>query len=225
LIEETMPEETAPAEPEQPTPELTGKLHPEPVKTSFSDYAGPIVLIIIVLILDQWLKYWVKTTMFLGEERTIMDGWAKIHFIENNGIAFGGHLPGSLGKSLLTGFRIVAASGIFWYLIKLIQRGISRGLIYSGALVFAGAVGNIIDSVFYGVWFKNINTYEGGWFHGQVVDMLYFPLVRGHFPSWFPIVGTHPYEFFRPVFNLSDSSITVGILLIILFFRKDLKEL
>ena len=90
--------------------------------------------------------------MFLGEERSIIDGWAKIHFIENNGIAFGGHLPGSLGKFLLTSFRIVAASAIFWYLVKLIQRGISRGLIYSGALVFAGAVGNIIDSVFYGVW-------------------------------------------------------------------------
>ena len=163
--------------------------------------------------------------MFIGEERSLIDGWAKIHFIENNGIAFGGHLPGALGKFLLTSFRIVAASAIFWYLIRLIQRGFSRGLIYSGALVFAGAAGNIIDSIFYGVWFKNINLYEGSWFFGQVVDMLYFPIIRGYFPAWVPMVGTHPFEFFRPVFNISDSSITLGILLIILFFRKTLKDL
>ena len=192
---------------------------------TFSDYSGPIAVIIIVLILDQWLKYWVKTHMFIGEERTLIGSWAKIHFIENNGIAFGGHLPGAMGKFFLTSFRIVAASAIFWYLMRLIQRGFSRGLIYAGALVFAGAAGNIIDSIFYGVWFKNINLYEGGWFFGQVVDMLYFPIIRGHFPSWVPMVGTHPFAFFRPVFNISDSSITAGILLIILFFRKSLKDL
>ena len=225
MTEQTLPEESTTVEPEQTAPETISEQVPKSVKTSFSDYSVPIALIIFVLVIDQLLKHWVKTNMFLGDERTLIDGWAKIHFIENNGIAFGGHLPGSMGKLILTVFRIAAASGIFWYLIKLIQRGISKGLIYSGALVFAGAVGNIIDSVFYGVWFKNINTYEGGWFHGQVVDMLYFPLLRGHFPSWFPMVGTHPYEFFRPVFNISDSSITIGILLIILFFRKDLKEL
>ena len=194
-------------------------------KTDINDYIGPFVVILIVLILDQLLKHWVKVHMYLGEERTLFDGWAKIHFIENNGIAFGGHLPGSMGKLVLTSFRIVAAGAIFWYLVKLIQRHIPRGLIYSGAMVFAGAVGNIIDSIFYGVWFKDINVYQGSWFYGQVVDMLYFPLIRGNFPSWVPMVGTHPFEFFRPVFNISDSSITIGILLIILFFRKSLKEL
>jgi signal peptidase II len=195
-------------------------------KPNKSDYFGPIAVIIAVLILDQVLKIWVKTHMFLGEERTLIDGWAKLHFIENNGIAFGGKLPGDLGKFILTSFRIVAAAGIFWYLMKLVKRNVAKGLIYSGALVFAGATGNIIDSIFYGVWFHNsYSTYEGSYFFGQVVDMLYFPLIRGHFPSWVPIVGTHPFEFFRPVFNLADSSITVGILLIILFFRKSLKEL
>jgi signal peptidase II len=189
------------------------------------DYLGPIAVIVIVLALDQWLKYWVKTNMFLGEERTLMGSWARLHFVENNGIAFGGHLPGALGKFVLTSFRILAAAGIFWYLLRLIKRNISRGLIYSGALVFAGATGNIIDSIFYGVWFKNINNYDGGFFFGQVVDMLYFPILRGHFPSWVPMVAGHPYEFFRPVFNLADSSITCGILLIILFFRKKLKDL
>jgi signal peptidase II len=194
-------------------------------KPATIDYYGPIGLIVIVLFLDQLLKYWVKTHMFLGEERTLIDGWAKIHFIENNGIAFGGKLPGTSGKFILTSFRIIAAAGIFWYLMKLINRNVAKGLIYSGALVFAGATGNIIDSLFYGVWFKNINSYEGSYFFGQVVDMLYFPLVRGHFPAWVPIIGSHPFEFFRPVFNLADSSITIGILLIILFFRKSLKEL
>jgi signal peptidase II len=189
------------------------------------EYALPIVLIVVVLILDQWLKYHVKTSMFLGEERTLIGNWAKLHFVENNGIAFGGHLPGTMGKFILTSFRILAAAGIFWYLMKLIKRNISRGLVYSGALVFAGATGNIIDSIFYGVWFKNLNTYDGGYFFGQVVDMLYFPLMRGHFPAWFPVIGSHPFEFFRPVFNLADSSITCGILLIIIFFRKSLKDL
>jgi signal peptidase II len=198
---------------------------PELSKPSNIDYFGPLALIVIVLCLDQWLKYWVKTHMFLGQENTLIDGWAKIHFIENNGIAFGGRLPGTSGKFILTSFRILAAAGIFWYLLKLIKRRVSTGLIYSGALVFAGATGNIIDSVFYGVWFKNINSYEGGYFFGQVVDMLYFPLVRGHFPAWVPYIGTHQFEFFRPVFNLADSSITLGIVLIILFFRKSLKEL
>jgi len=204
---------------------LTEEVVPQIHKPSQIDYFGPITLIILVLLLDQLLKHWVKTTMFLGEERTLFDGWGKIHFVENNGIAFGGHLPGALGKLALTSFRILAAAGIFWYLMKLIQKGISKGLVYSGALVFAGATGNIIDSIFYGVWYKNINNYDGGYFFGQVVDMLYFPILRGHFPSWVPMIGTHPYEFFRPVFNLADSSITCGILLIILFFRKSLKDL
>jgi len=175
----------------------------ETKQTKSADYIIPMGMIVVVLILDQVLKHWVKTNMFLGEERTLIGSWAKIHFVENNGIAFGGKLPGEMGKLLLTVFRIIAAAGIFWYLLKLIKKNISKGLIISGALVFAGATGNIIDSIFYGVWFKSINTYEGGYFYGQVVDMLYFPLLRGHFLE----LGAHGR---RPSLRVFQASVQPG---------------
>lgn len=202
--------------------------YPQPLITPRQEpwrFYLPVLFIILLLLLDQLLKFWVKTHMQLGDEIKLAGDWAKLHFIENNGIAFGMELPGIWGKVLLTSFRIVAAVLIFMYLWKLIKRGISIGFIIAGAMVFAGAVGNIIDSIFYGVWFNNINTYLGGYFRGRVVDMLYFPLIHGILPKWLPIWGGEPYEFFRPVFNLADSYITTGILLIILFFRKSLKDL
>ena len=188
------------------------------------NYVRPVALIVLVLLADQLLKYWVKTHMELGEQRSLLGKYGYLHFTENNGIAFGLELPAPWGKLLLTIFRIVAASFIFSYLLKLIKRRVSNGLVMSGALVFAGASGNILDSIFYGVFFKN-NLYQGGWFHGRVVDMLYFPIVDTHWPKWFPFVGGSQLSFFDPIFNLADASITVGILMIIIFYRRSLKEL
>lgn len=185
----------------------------------------PIAIIFVLLLLDQIFKYWVKTNFVLGEEVILIPDWARLHFIENNGIAFGKEIPGKAGKIFLTSFRIVAATLIFIYLWRIIKKGASFGFIMAGSLVFAGAVGNIIDSIFYGVLFNDINSYSGGFLQGRVVDMLYFPLMRGHLPDWLPIWGGDYFEFFRPVFNLADSYITIGILMIILFFRDTLKKL
>ncbi|RYD82817.1 MAG: lipoprotein signal peptidase [Sphingobacteriales bacterium] len=194
-----------------------------------------IGLIILVLVLDQWLKIWIKTTFVMGEERSLIGNIGFLHFTENNGIAFGMELPGTLGKLLLTVFRIIAAVFIFAYLSRLIKKGVHQGIIYSGALIFAGAVGNIFDSLVYGKFFTEstydtIAKYDPGngysdFFHGKVVDMLYFPILKGNYPSWVPGVGGQYFEFFQPIFNIADSSITIGILLIIIFFRRHLREL
>lgn len=189
------------------------------------DFLRPVLIILLVLAIDQISKIWIKTSMFLGEEIHIFGDWFLLHFTENNGIAFGYEFAGRTGKLLLTLFRLVAAGLIFAYMLKLIKDRVSKGLVISVALIFAGAMGNIVDSLFYGVWFHDINNYEGGFFHGKVVDMLYFPLIRGQFPDWFPLWGGESFLFFRPVFNIADAAITVGVLLIIFFFRKAVKHL
>jgi len=187
----------------------------------------PLLLILLVPLVDQAIKIYVKTHFVLGEEYKIAP-WFIIDFTENNGIAFG-MFSGQNIKIFLSLFRILAVFGIGWYMWHLIKSKASQGLILSVALIFAGALGNIIDSAFYGIIF-NDPTYEvatmfpkeGGYasfLHGQVVDMFFFPVIKGHFPSWFPIWGTEEFMFFRPVFNFSDSAITVGVLLIV-FFQK-----
>ena len=164
----------------------------------------------------------------MGEEYRIAP-WFIIDFTENNGIAFG-MFSGQNIKVFLSLFRIVAVFGIGWYLKFLIGSKAHKGLVMSVALIFAGALGNIIDSAFYGMIF-NDNCFDvaklfppeggyAGFLHGKVVDMFFFPIIKGHFPSWFPIWGTEDFIFFRPVFNFSDSAITVGVLLIIFFQRK-----
>ena len=188
------------------------------------------LLIVVFLILDQVLKVWIKTHMMLGEDIPIFGDWFKIYFIENNGMAFGMELEGKWGKILLSLFRIIAICGIGWYLIDICKKKAPKGLIFSIALIFAGAMGNIIDSAFYGMVF-NDSYYQvasflpdGGayssFLHGKVVDMLYFPLIDGNFPSWFPGWGGEHFVFFRPVFNLADSYITIGVTFILLFQRK-----
>jgi signal peptidase II len=153
--------------------------------------------------------------MFLGEEHHIFGNWFIIHFTENNGMAFGLELGGGWGKLALSLFRIFAVFGIAYVLHYIIKHKYHFGLIVCVSLIFAGAIGNIIDSVFYGVFFG----YEK-LLHGRVVDMFYFPIIEGHYPQWFPVWGGEEFIFFRPVFNLADASISVGVIIIFLFQKK-----
>ena len=182
-------------------------------------YLKPLLLIFLVLLADQASKTWVKTNMYLGQEFKILGNWFIIHFTENNGMAFGLEFGGEFGKLALSLFRIVAVAGIAYALHYMIKRKYHRGLILNVALIFAGALGNIIDSVFYGV----IYDYQT-LFHGRVVDMLYFPIINGTFPSWLPVWGGETFEFFRPVFNLADAAISVGVITIFVFQKTYFKE-
>lgn len=191
---------------------------------------GAIATIIIlgVLIIDQIVKIWVKTHMYLGQEFVITD-WFRIYFIENNGMAFGMELG---SKLFLTMFRIVAVGLLIYYICRIKNRtDIKTGYIVCCALITAGAAGNIIDSVFYGMIFNNpyppevavMFPPEGGYapvFHGRVVDMLYFPLFSFYWPDWMPFVGGDYFLFFQPIFNIADAAITVGILVLIIFYSK-----
>lgn len=198
-------------------------------------YTKPISLIFIVLLIDQISKFWVKLNMTIGQDFKILGDKFLIHFIENPGMAYGMEFGGDYGKLFLTVFRIIAVSGIGYGLHYMVKNKYNRGFILNVALIFAGALGNIIDSVFYGVIFSESTFYEkavlfpegggyGSLLHGKVVDMLYFPLIEGNFPAWFPIWGGEHFLFFRPVFNIADSAISVGVVLILLFQKRYFKE-
>ncbi len=171
--------------------------------------------------------------MYLGQEHIIFD-WFRIHFTENEGMAFGMKLGGDYGKLLLSMFRIIAVGFIGYYLYTIITTHQPKGLIISISLIFTGALGNIVDSVFYGVVFSDSSMQlaavfppEGGyssWFHGRVVDMLYFPLISGYLPDWVPFWGGEYFQFFRPVFNIADVAITVGVFMILIFQKRYFKE-
>jgi signal peptidase II len=173
--------------------------------------------------------------MTLGQEFAVFDHWFLIHFVENNGMAFGFEFGGDYGKIFLSLFRVVAVFAIGWYILKLVKKDIPMGFIACVSLIFAGAIGNIIDSAFYGVIFNDsygqVSTFfpEGGGYasflHGRVVDMFYFPLFSGIYPDWIPFFGGSDYQFFRPVFNVADSSISIGIFTIIIFYRKQFNKL
>lgn len=198
-------------------------------------FTSPILIVLVVLAIDQWSKFWIKTNMFLGEEFPVLGDWFIIHFTENNGMAFGIEFGFEYGKLFLTLFRIVVVAIIGVYLFRLPRKSTSSGLLVTGSLIFAGAVGNIIDSVFYGIVFdESYNQIAsflpdgGGYaslFYGKVVDMLYFPLIDGFFPDWLPIWGGEHFVFFRPVFNVADAAISVGIASLLLFQRKFFKNL
>ncbi len=188
----------------------------------------PLLLIIGILLFDQLVKFWVKTHMYLGEEIRFAD-WAIIHFTENNGMAFGMEFGGEYGKIFLTSFRILFVVAIFFYLKKLIAEKANKLYIYCIAMVIAGATGNIIDSVFYGKIFSGSEFQIASfmpdqgyapWLHGRVVDMLYFPILSGHFPAWVPLWGGDEFVFFRPVFNIADASISISVMLMILFQKQ-----
>jgi len=182
-------------------------------------YTKPFLLAAIIIIADQLIKTWVRKHMYIGEEIHLLGERGMLHYTENNGMAFGMEFGGTWGKLFLTLFRIGAVVAIGWGLVYLIQRKYHRGLIMNVALIFAGALGNIIDSTFYGVLYQN-----GPLFHGRVVDMFYFPLISGDFPKWVPFWGGQDFVFFRPVFNLADSAISVGVVLILIYQKQYFKH-
>lgn len=184
-------------------------------KPSTAKYILPIALLLVLIALDQWIKVYVKNAFVYGEVRNLFGNWFKLYFIENNGMAFGQEWGGIIGKYFLTGFRIAVSFFGAWYLWQNIKKAAPMGLLIGIALIMAGAVGNIIDSVFYGVVFDKINAYQGGWFRGQVVDMFYAPILHGTIPSWFPFWKNEPFVFFSPIWNLADACITVGVSIII----------
>lgn len=194
---------------------------------------GRITLLVIfsVLIIDQIIKIWVKTHMYMHQRFQITE-WFEIYFTQNNGMAFGMEIFGH--KLFLTAFRIVAVALIGWYLHRIIKREFKLGYIICVALILAGAMGNIIDSVFYGVIFNDpdspqVATFVWGdgytsWFQGKVVDMFYFPIIKSSWPMWIPKIGGNPFVFFSPIFNFADAAISCGIIALLLFYSKYLNE-
>lgn len=186
------------------------------------------LLVFLILLVDQVSKIYIKTHFFINEEIKVLE-WFRIHFIENEGMAWGAVIPGEYGKLFLTLFRIVAVFGIGWWLWDSVRKKSSNYLVVAVALILAGAVGNIIDSVFYGVIFND--SYHqvatifsddpyGKWFHGEVVDMLYFPFWEGNLPEGLPIVGGKHFSFFNAIFNVADMAISTGVGILIVFNKK-----
>ncbi|NHM06041.1 lipoprotein signal peptidase [Flavobacterium sp. CYK-4] len=185
-------------------------------------------LIFLILLVDQLSKIYIKTNFVLGEEVTVFS-WFKILFIENEGMAWGTEIPGAYGKLFLTLFRLVAVTAIGYWLWDSVQKKSSTYLIVAIALILAGAFGNIIDSVFYGIIFDDSHGHLATLFsekpygkvlHGKVVDMLYFPIIDGTWPSWMPVIGGHNFKFFNAIFNIADMAISTGVGILIVFNKK-----
>jgi len=171
--------------------------------------------------------------MYAGEEISVIGSWFRIHFLENEGMAYGMAYGGSFGKILLTVFRLIALAAIGYYVSRLVKRKAPVFFIICMSMIFAGALGNILDSVFYGLLFEASDPFHpniahflpaaGGYaplLKGKVVDMLYFPILQGHYPHWLPVIGGNYYSFFNPVFNIADAAISSGVFSILIFYRK-----
>lgn len=195
------------------------------------------LVILLVIIFDQWLKIYVKLNINYGEGFDILGlPWAKIHFVENPGMAFGMEFGGFIGKYVLSSFRIIMVGVLIYILRNLIKNKEPLGLLIAFSLIIAGAAGNIIDSMFYGLIFSN-SVYHGGlaefmpevggyapFLQGRVVDMFSFPLFSGTYPDWIPRLGGRDFTFFSFIFNVADASISVGVASILLFHRKFFKQ-
>ena len=202
-------------------------------------YGMPLAIALSVLVVDQIVKFWIKLTFAYHEHHAVAGDWFYLYFIENEGMAFGISWGGETGKLLLTLFRLVAVGFIFYWLKRVVDTGAHKGLVACIALILSGALGNIIDSVFYGVIFSQSTPTQvatlfpdgGGystWLHGRVVDMFYLPIWEGYLPQWLPIWGGDYFVFFQPIFNVADAAISVGIIAILIFqgvFFKDEKKL
>lgn len=194
------------------------------------------IIIALIIIIDQVLKIWIKTHYPLGHVTDVLgQKWFQLYFIENSGMAWGMELGGNWGKLLLTLFRLAAVTFGSWYLVRIVRQHYSTGFIICASLIYAGALGNLIDSMFYGMIFEESSYYHvskifpatgayGGFLHGKVVDMLYFPMIHSNFPSWLPGIGGKPFEFFSPIFNVADASISVGVIVLLLFQKKFLHK-
>jgi len=194
-------------------------------------YRHAIIIVLLVIFVDQLLKCYIKTHFYYGQEVNILGHWFRLHFIENEGMAFGMKLSqADVGKLVLTLFRLGAVIFGFFLLKKLVVKKYSRGTIICGALILAGALGNLIDSMFYGLiftessfdiaHFTQLGHGYGKFLHGGVVDMLYFPLFTVKLPSWVPFAGGENFEFFEPVFNVADAAISTGVLTLVLFQKR-----
>lgn len=206
-------------------------------------YKIPLITVFLVLLIDQFIKLYIKMNYPLGEVGKLAD-WCIIHFTENPGMAFGFEFGGELGKLALSIFRILACIGGAFYIRYIIKQKEHPGFIFSVSLILAGALGNILDSAFYGLIFdrgtvlnpdfQEYVPYDGiaqltthGYaksMYGCVVDMFYFPIIDGRFPEWFPIWGGEDFQFFRPIFNFADASISMGVIIIILFQKRFSKK-
>lgn len=202
------------------------------MKKLFTQGILSVSIIFLVLAIDQIIKIWVKTSMYFHESIRITD-WFYIYFTENNGMAFGMEI---FGKLFLTTFRIIAVCAIIYYLYKVIRKGTMKtGFVVCLSLILAGAAGNIIDSVFYGLIFSESTPFQLArfvpWgegytslFHGKVVDMFYFPIIDTYWPDWLPIIGGNRFIFFSPIFNFADAAISCGIIALLLFYSNYLNQ-
>ncbi|HEX8332056.1 MAG TPA: lipoprotein signal peptidase [Segetibacter sp.] len=198
-----------------------------------------VLIVLLILFFDQAVKFYIKTHYYIGEEIKVFgQNWFRLHFVENEGMAWGWKMGGEWGKIALTLFRLVAVIAGTFIIRNFIRKNYHRGFILCSALIYAGALGNLIDSMFYGMIFEGSDPYAqnvakafpaaggyAGFLHGKVVDMLYFPIVTdAHYPSWFPFWGGEEFEFFRPVFNIADASISIGVITILIFQNKFFKK-